>query len=117
MNGMRDSLILIKKFVIQFVTLNLLWMIFHLSGSIMYQRLYKRAWDENEIVSFMLLFDIGFLFSIGASLSLVKYVHDVSTKSKLESSSSISRINTRIVSNTGTSSVVIVPAKKNGDGN
>lgn len=115
MNGMKDSLLLIKRFVLQFVTLIIIWMIFHLTGSTMYQEIYKRSWGDDEIVSFMLLFDIGFLFCIAAALSLVKYVHDVSTKRNDSESARQARNNTHVVSNTNGSSGAIVPTKRADD--
>lgn len=110
MNGMKESLLLIKRFVIQFVVLMIVWMIFHLTALMLYQGIFKKAWGQDEIVSFMLVFDVGFLFSIAAALSLVKYVHDVSTKSK--ASSSISQTKN---DNQAASSGIVVPTKKTDD--
>lgn len=84
-NSINQSLLLIKKFAIEYVVLILLWIVSLLIGSIQYQSTYKRAWINNEAPYYMLLIDIAFIFAIAAILALVKYIHDASIKATSKS--------------------------------
>lgn len=109
--AVKESLILIRQGATYFVVLILVWIICMLIGSIEYQRISKRIWDEDAIVYYMLLFDIGFLFSLAAMCCILRYIYIVSNKGKSTQTSREVGEDNIGTSGVEASSGVVVPVK------
>lgn len=87
-----QSLLLIKRFAIQYVVLMSAWILFLIIGAANYLGMFKKAWKEDDHLLFLsVCFDIAFLFAIAAALALVKYIHDTSNNSISSKSKSKSK--------------------------
>lgn len=113
MKNINQSLLLIKKFAIQYVVLMVLWIIFLVLGTTQFQGLFKRLWKEDEVPYLMLFFEIAYFFAVGAGLAILKYIHDSSIKpTSSKSKNPINNENHVTKSVTGLSGGVVVPSLK-----